>query len=156
MKLLNDQRAVSPVFGEVLLIAVVIIIGAIVAVFAYSLVAQSTRIITVNLVLEGATVGSSSIRIIHMGGDAIPAAFVANASAPAQQLDETVFRDLVVRLNGAVFAGTATLNTGAIAKPGFEAGDELVLQLSDPFKAGDRISILFVPRNQVLQWTVVV
>jgi hypothetical protein len=50
----------------------------------------------------------------------------------------------------------ATLNTGAIAKPGFEAGDELVLQLSDPLKAGDRINILFVPRNQVLQWTVVV
>jgi len=156
MKLLNDHCAVSPVLGEVLLIAVVIIIGAIVAVFAYSLIAQSTKIITVNLVIEGATLGSSTIRIIHMGGDTIPAAFAANASAPAQQLDETVFRDLVVRLNGAVFAGTATLNTGAIAKPGFEAGDELVLQLSDPFIAGDRISILFVPRNQVLQWTVVV
>jgi hypothetical protein len=156
MKLRNDQRAISPVLGEVLLIAVVIIIGVIVAVFAYSLIAQSTKISSARLMIDGATVGSSAIKIIHMGGDSIPGAFAVNASAPAQHLDESVFNDLEVRLNGAVFAGTATLNTGAIAKPGFEAGDELVLQLEEPLKAGDRISILFVPHNQVLHWTVVI
>ncbi len=156
MKLLNEQRAASPVLGEVLLIAVVIIIGAVVAAFAFSLFAQSTKITSARLMIDGAAVGSSSIRIIHMGGDTIPRAFAANASAPAQQLDEAVFNDLEVRLNGALFAGKATLNTGAITKPGFEAGDELVLQLGDPLKPGDRISILFVPGNQVLHWTVVV
>ena len=156
MKLLNDQRAASPVLGEVLLIAVVIIIAAVVAALAYSLIAQSTKITSVNLVIEGARVGSSSISIVHMGGDTIPGAFTANASAPTQQLDKSVFNDLEVRLNGALFKGNATLNTEAIAKPEFEAGDELVLQLEDPLKSGDRISILFVPSNQVLHWTVVV
>jgi FlaG/FlaF family flagellin (archaellin) len=156
MKLRNDQRAISPVLGEVLLIALVIIIGAIVAVFAYSLIAQSTRITSARLMIDGATVGSSAIRIIHMGGDSIPGAFAVNASAPAQQLDESGFHDLEVRLNGALFAGTATLNTGAIAKPGFEAGDELALQLEEPLESGDWISILYVPSNQVLLWTIVV
>jgi FlaG/FlaF family flagellin (archaellin) len=156
MKLLNDQRAISPVLGEVLLIALVIIIGAIVAVFAYSLLAQSTRITSARLMIEGASVGSSTITIVHMGGDIIPVAFAVNASAPAQHLDESVFNDLEVRLNGALFAGTVTLNTMAIAKPEFEAGDELVLQLEDPLKSGDRIGILYVPGNQVLLWTIVV
>jgi flagellin-like protein len=156
MKLLNDQRAISPVLAEVLLIAVVIIMAAILAAFAYSLLAQSTRITTAKLQVEGASVGSSTITIVHMGGDTIPGAFAVNASAPAQHLDESVFNNLEVRINGALFEGNATLNTAAIAKPGFEAGDELVLQLSDPLKSGDRISILFVPGNQVLHWTVVV
>jgi flagellin-like protein len=156
VKLLNDRRAVSPVISEVLLIAMVVIIAVILAAFAYGILEHATKVTLAKLQIEGASVGSSSIIIVHMGGDTIPGAFTANASAPAQQLDKSVFNDLEVRLNGALFEGNATLNTGAIAKPAFEAGDELVLQFEDPLKSGDRITILFVPSNQVLHWTVVV
>jgi FlaG/FlaF family flagellin (archaellin) len=156
MKLLHDQRAISPVLAEVLLIALVVIIAAILAAFAYGLLAQSTKITSMNLQIEGAKVESSSIIIIHMGGDTISNAFTANASAPTHHLNESVFNVLEVRINGAVFEGNATLNTEAIEKPEFKAGDELVLQLEDPLESGDRISVLFVPSNQVLLWTVVV
>lgn len=142
--------------GEVLLIAVVLLIGVVVAAFAYSILAQSTRISLAKFYVEGASVGSSSLTIVHMGGTSIPGAFAVNASAPAQHLDGTVYNALEVRLNGALFEGNATLNSGAIAKPEFEAGDELILQLDDTLESGDRISILFVPSNQVLHWSVVV
>jgi FlaG/FlaF family flagellin (archaellin) len=156
MKLLNDQRATSPVLGEILLIAVVIIIAVVVAAFAYGILEHATKVTTAKLQIEGASVGSSSITIVHMGGDTISNAFTVNASAPTHHLDESVFNALEIRLNGALFEGNATLNTEVIAKPEFEAGDELVLQLEDPLKSGDQISILFVPSNQVLHWTVVV
>ncbi len=157
MKLLNDQRAVSPLIAEILMIAVVIITAAMLAAYSYNLLEHATEISSVILQIEGARVGSSSITIVHMGGDTISSAFTVNASAPTHHLNnESVFNVLEVRLNGALFAGNATLNTEAIAKPEFEAGDELVLQLEDPLESGDRISILFVPSNQVLHWTVVV
>jgi flagellin-like protein len=156
MKLLNDQRAVSPLIAEILMIAVVIITAAMLAAYSYNLLEHATEISSVILQIEGARVGSSSITIVHMGGDTISNAFTANASAPTHHLDESVFNVLEVRLNGVLFEGNATLNAEAIAKPEFEAGDELVLQLEDPLESGDRISILFVPSNQVLHWTVVV
>ncbi len=59
-----------------------------------------------------------------------------------------------VRINGAIFAGNASLNTGAIAKPDLGPGDELKLQLEQPLQADDRISVVSVPSNQVI--TVVV
>jgi FlaG/FlaF family flagellin (archaellin) len=156
MKLLKDQRAVSPVLAEVFMIMVVIIAAAMLAAYSYNLLEHTSEISSVILQIEGARVGSSTITIVHMGGDTISNAFTVNASAPTYHLNESVFNVLEVLLNGALFDGNATLNTGAIAKPEFEAGDELVLQLEDPLESGDRISILFVPSNQVLHWTVVV
>ena len=47
-----------------------------------------------------------------------------------------------MRINGAIFAGNASMNTRAITKPDFTVGDELQLQLEQPLRAKDRISVV--------------
>jgi FlaG/FlaF family flagellin (archaellin) len=153
LKLLKDDHAVSPVIGEILMIIVVAIAAGFLTAYAYTLF-HTMDTGAINILVEGAQSGSSSVTIVHMGGDTLAKAFTVNAAAPVQYLDESSFNELEVRINGAIFAGTASLNTGAIAKPDFAAGDELVLQLEQPLQADDRISIVSVPSNQVI--TVVV
>jgi hypothetical protein len=156
MRMLKDRQAVSPAIAEVLMIVVVTIAAAIVAAYAYTILQHATVMSSVNLLIEGAKIGSSSITIVHMGGDNIPNAFAVSASAPTHYLNESYFNALEVRVNGELFDGWAFLNAGAISKPGFEVGDELLLQLGHPLEAGDSISVVFVPSNQVLRWAVAV
>jgi len=153
MKLLKDEHAVSPVIGEVLMIVVVAIIAGFLTAYLYTLF-HTLDTGAINVLVEGARVGSSSLLIVHMGGGTLAEAFTVNAAAPVHYLDELGFNELEVRINGAIFAGNASLNAGVIAKPGFEAGDELMLQLDQPLQADDRISVVSVPGNQVI--TVVV
>ena len=155
--MLKDTRAVSTVIGEILMIAVVIVIAALVAAFSYDILQSSLQVSSVNILVDGAKAGSSHVILVHMGGDAIPNAF-SPASEPEQFLNESVFDNLEVRINGEIYEGNASLSRGPISKSRFEVGDELELELEPDqrLSVGDSISVVFLPSDQVLRWTVVV
>ncbi|HUV02631.1 MAG TPA: type IV pilin [Desulfobacteria bacterium] len=155
--MLKDNRAVSTVLSEILMIAVAIIIAALVAAFSYDILYGSLQVSSVNILVDGAKAGSPLVAIVHMGGDAIPNAF-SPASEPEHFLNESVFDNLEVRINGALYEGNASLNRGPISKSNFEVGDELALELGPDrqLSVGDSISVVFLPSDQVLRWTVVV
>ena len=144
----KDDTAISPVIGEMLMIVVVFILAAILAVYAYSVLDSATEISTATILIEGAEAGSSSITIVHMGGDIVPHAFTPSHSC---FVNDSVFNVLEVRINGAVFEGFATLNSGAIAKSDFEVADELTLELGQPLSSGDHISVIYVPGGQIIR-----
>lgn len=155
--MLKDNRAVSSVIGEMLMIAVVIIVAALIAAFSYGILSSSLEVSSVNILFDGAKAGSSRVIIVHMGGDGIPDAF-SPASEPEHFLNESIFNNLEVRINGKIFEGNASLSRGPISKSDFEVGDELELELGSDrqLSVGDSISVVFLPSDQVLRWTVMV
>lgn len=148
---LKDNSAVSSVVGEVLMIAVVAIVSALVFAFAYSQVWSVTETPSIKISLEGAEPGSSEITLVHMGGKTIVDAF-APFSPPSHFLNSTTFKNMEVRINGSIYEGEASLNRGEIAKPDFEAGDELELRLGWNLTQGDKVSVVYVQNNQVIGW----
>ena len=149
MKLLEDNKAVSSVIGEVLMIAVVIVIAAGVVTFAYDLVWSSKEKLSVSILIEDAEAGASNITLAHVGGDEVRSAF-APSSPPSYFVNATIFENMEVRRNGAIYEGWASLNTDEVAKPDFEVGDELELGLGWKLSQGDRITVVYVPSGQVL------
>lgn len=147
---INDDRAVSPVIGEMLMIVVVVIIAALLIAFVYNLVWSATEAPSVNILLEGASIGSSNITIVHMGGDKIGNAFTPSYD---YKVNASTFDNIEVRINGTVYEGWASLNRGAISKLDFVAGDELELGLGPSWKlrSGDSITIVYTPTRDVLQ-----
>ncbi len=149
MKLLEDDKAVSSVIGEVLMIAVVIVIAAGVVTFAYDLVWSSKEKLSVSILIEDAEAGASNITLAHMGGDKVRDAF-APSSPPSYFVNATIFENMEVRLNGTIYEGWASLNSGVISKADFTGGDELELGLGWQLSQGDRITVVHVPGGQVL------
>jgi len=147
MKLLEDNKAVSSVIGEVLMIAVVIVIAAGVVTFAYDLVWSSKEKLSVSILIEDAEAGASNITLAHMGGDKVRDAF---APSYDYRVNATIFENMEVRINGAIYEGWASLNSGAISKADFAGGDELELGLGWQLSQGDRITVVHVPGGQVL------
>ena len=151
MKLLEDDKAVSPVIGEVLMIAVVIVIAAGVVTFAYDLVWSSKEKLSVSILIEDAEAGASNITLAHVGGDEVRGAF-APSSPPSYFVNATIFENMEVRINGAIYEGWASLNTGEVAKPDFEGGDELELGFGPRrLHYGDSITVVCTSTGDILQ-----
>ena len=144
-----DDKAVSPVIGELLMIVVVVVMAVLVIAFAYHLVWSATEVSPVKILIEDAKAGSSNVTLVHMGGDKI-----GNAFAPSYdyKVNATIFENMEVRLNGAIYDGWASLNAGEIAKPDFEVGDELELGLCpERLHPGDSITVVYTPTGDILQ-----
>lgn len=147
-RMLKDDKAISPAISEMLMVIVVVILAAILASYAYTILDTATELSTATIIIEGAEAGASSFTIVHMGGDTIPHAFTPSYSC---FVNESVFNVLEVKINGVVYEGSATLNSGAIAKSDFEVADELTLKLSQPLSSDDRISVIYVPSGQIIR-----
>ncbi len=142
--------------GEVLLIAIVVVVGAMVGTIAtvftsgvfWSTVSDNP---SVSIVIEDARPGASNITLVHLGKEKVENAF-APSSPPSYFVDAVIFEDIEVRINGLVYEGWASLNRGEIAKPGFEVGDEFELGLGSGWtlSPGDRIMVIYVPGGHVL------
>ncbi len=148
----REDKAVSPVIGEILMVVVAVVIAVMLIAFAYHIVWSVTEVPSIDLLIEGAEIGSSNITIIHMGGNKIGDAF---APSYTYNLNASIFKNLEVRINGAVYEGWASLNGGAISKSDFAGGDELELGLNRRLSLGDTISVVYVPGGQILAREVV-
>jgi len=146
-----DDKAVSSVIGELLMIVVVVVVAALVIAFAYDLVWSATEVSPVNIVIEDAKPGSSNVTIVHMGGNKI-----GNAFAPSYdyKVNASIFENMEVRINGAIYEGWASLNGGAISKSDFAGGDELELGLGSgsdwSLHSGDSITVVYTPTGEIL------
>ena len=88
---LMDKRAVSPVIGEILMVAIVVIIAAVIAVFIFGIIQTTKK--APNVQLE-ATAYTTNLTLKHTSGDPI-------------NLDECV-----VRANGDTLTITGSLTVG--------------------------------------------
>ncbi len=73
-KFLRDQRGVSPVIGVILMVAITVVMGAVVAGFVYGYLGTSTKAPTVVLSVIDDPTDSVSLLIKHSGGELVAAA----------------------------------------------------------------------------------
>jgi flagellin-like protein len=152
----KDEQAVSPVIAVIMLIAITVVIAAVVAAFAYGIIGGVKKAPSCALVVEGATAGQNTIRIIHHGGNKVLDAFdnqTSNENAPWGTMEvrregETVASDCTIALN------SVGINT--TAKVPFEAGDELSLAFTEELRSGESITVVYIPTQDVLQRITVV
>ena len=148
----SGNRAATPVIAIVLLIAIVVLLAAVVATFVTGLVKSTMDNPSVSILIEDAEAGASNITLVHLGRDRVSDAF-APTSPPSYFLNASVFENIEVRINGSIYEGWASLNSGEIAKPDFEVGNELELGLGGwKLSKGDRITVVYVPSDQVVGW----
>lgn len=149
----KDKRAVSPVIGVIMMIAITVVIAAVVAAFAYGIIGGVTKAPSAALHLEDAYGGSTNITMIHYGGDPIGNAFTFNAS----DLSYTAapWGDLELRRNGAAVTTDCwfAMNGTTVGTAKFKAGDELEIGFGSdkPLVSGDSLVVIYMPSGDILQ-----
>ena len=72
-KFLRDQRGVSPVIAVILMVALTVVMGAVVAGFSYGYLGTNTKAPSVTLTVLDGPSDNSSVLIKHSGGESIGA-----------------------------------------------------------------------------------
>ena len=72
-KFLRDGRGVSPVIGVILMVAVTVVMGAVVAGFSYGYLGTSTKAPSITITVLDGPSDNSSILIKQSGGESIGA-----------------------------------------------------------------------------------
>lgn len=72
-KFLRDQRGVSPVIGVILMVAITVVMGAVVAAFAYGYLGNTPKAPNVMLTVLDDPTDSASLIIKHNGGEIVSA-----------------------------------------------------------------------------------
>jgi hypothetical protein len=112
------------------------------------------------LVLEGSHSGSTSLKIIHHGGDTITDAFKGSGDIEGPGN----FNNIEIRRNGAVVSlASSTLNGvtdwdlgSTTFTMAFAPGDELALSFAaDDLDSGDSLVVLYKPTGDILMRTTV-
>ncbi|MDD5474597.1 MAG: type IV pilin N-terminal domain-containing protein [Candidatus Methanoperedens sp.] len=75
MKITNNDEAVSPVIGVILMVAITVILAAVIAAFVFGM-GTPTKTPTVNMQLVRAQVGTGQITLTHSGGETVTLADV--------------------------------------------------------------------------------
>ncbi|MCW3138081.1 MAG: type IV pilin N-terminal domain-containing protein [Methanophagales archaeon] len=152
----GDVRAISPILGEIMMVAVLLVIATILVMIVYNNVWSTPQVATINIMITGAKVGSSNLTIVHLGGEKVANAFApASSGTCAYYINDTIFRDIEVKINGDIFEGWASLNGNRIMKSDFSTGDELRLGLKQELVQGDCISVIYVPQGEILTGTMI-
>jgi len=154
-RLRDDNRGMSPTIGVILMIVVTVLIAAVVAATAYSLIEGVKKAPNAALVIDTSRSGSDvNIEIYHVRGNSIGGAF--NASAQSELGDK--WANLEVRLNGATVsnATASSLSMNGIEESGdwvvssFGPGDQINIVFSS-LKSGDSITVVHVLSESILQ-----
>jgi flagellin-like protein len=140
----NEEKAVSPVVGVIMMIAITVVIAAVVAAFSYGIIGGVKKAPNCALVVEDAVVGSTQIKVIHHGGDSIVNAFNGSGTA------NNAWKNLNVKING-VDQQWGNI-TGAIGDDdtNFESGEQIAITCV-ALASGDTISMVFTPTGDILQ-----
>ena len=79
----------------------------------------------------------------------------ASSGTCAYYINDTIFRDIHVKIKGDIFEVWASLNGSRIMKSDFSTGDELRLGLKQELVQGDCISVIYVPQGKILARVVI-
>ncbi len=122
VKFLKDRRGVSPVIGVILMVAITVVLGAVVAAFAYGYVGQTEKAPNVVLSAMDDPADSASLLIRHSGGETIPsgdwkASVSANQSSAttfstSSPLSDNLSVGKVITVTNVTTAGTANITAG--------------------------------------------
>jgi flagellin-like protein len=140
---MRDERAVSPVIGVILMIAITVVIAAVVASFAYGIIGGVAKAPNSALVFEDVDVGKTNITLVHHGGDTITDAF-KDMPAPGN------WSDMVVKLNGATVTWANNVTEGGNDDPNFGSGEQLTIKVT-ALVSGDTVTVVYNPTGDVLQ-----
>ncbi len=141
----KDERAVSPVIGVILMIAITVVIAAVVAAFAYGIIGGVTKSPNSALVVEDAAVSKTDITIIHHGGDPIVDAFKNETGN-----NNKTWSNLVVKHNGADINYSANVTFGGDDDFIFESGEQMEITVT-ALESGDSIAVVYTPSGDILQ-----
>jgi FlaG/FlaF family flagellin (archaellin) len=152
-----------PVIGVIMMIAIVVIIAAVVAAFAYGIIGGVNKAPSAALVVEGVKAGNGvEMKVFHHGGDTITGAF--KAGGPGSTIGG-MWSNIEIRVNGATVNNTASgvghakasnmgLNDVAYLTGGwdtnFNSGDMLNVTI-DTLATEDTIILLHTPSDSILQ-----
>jgi len=130
----KDEKAVSPVIGVILMVAITVILAAVIASFVFGLGGEVKKAPTASLTvtdatdkLESGTYSEAVLYIDHVGGDDVKLSEVTilvKDAVTGDVLGKWVAQDLT----------TATAGTGGILVAQIDGGDAI-------FSAGERITI---------------
>lgn len=137
----KDERAVSPVIGVILMIAITVVIAAVVAAFAYGIIGSVARAPNAALVFENTDLNKTNITLVHHGGDTITNAFTDSGDN---------WGDMVVKLNGVDVTWATNVTIGGDTDPNFESGEQLRIKVRE-LQSGDTISVVYRPTGDILQ-----
>jgi flagellin-like protein len=141
--LMKDERAVSPVIGVILMIAITVVIAAVVASFAYGIIGGVAKAPNAALVFEDADAGKYVVTLVHHGGDTITDAF---SGTPASD-----WGDMIVKHNGATIDWGTNVTVGGNNDDNFGSGEQLAINVSTKLVSGDTLSVVYGPTGDVLQ-----
>ena len=136
----KDERAVSPVIGVILMIAITVVIAAVVASFAYGIIGGVAKAPNSALVIEDAAKDKTSITVIHHGGDTITDAFDTTGDK---------WNNLVVKQNGTNLNYSLDIVTEP-SNDNFDSGEELKINVTK-LESGDTITVVYIPSGDILQ-----
>ncbi len=109
-QLFTDDRAVSPVIGVILMVAITVILAAVIGTFVLGLgdsLQQQSPSASFGFDYEDNTTGNASVTIVHQGGDSIDAAQLSVSVDGTDVSDPGSDFDYNPEWTGTVSAGTS-------------------------------------------------
>ena len=146
----KDERAVSPVIGVILMIAITVVIAAVVASFAYGIIGGVAKAPNSALVVEDARVGNTDVIVIHHGGDTIVNAFTGTSTPSG-------WKNLMVKHNGVDVTWSDTnVTLGGDTNNNFASGEQLDINLTSltggtGLESGDTITVVYTVTGDLMQ-----
>lgn len=157
----EDESAVSPVIGVIMLIAITVVIAAVVAAFAYGIIGGVSSAPSAAIVIENARAGEYDFTVVHHGGDTVTEAFTL-VGTPS---NVSAWDNIEVKVNG---VSVDLINTtpvyhvtlGGNTDLSFSAGEQLDVtymiddggaDIATALATGDTITIVYTPTEDVLQ-----
>jgi len=138
-ELLNDDEAVSPVIGVILMVAITVILAAVIATFVLGLGDQiSSTAPQASFSFEyeqGASPGSGDLTVTHNGGATIEAGelFVRGATGASGSWSSS-------SVSSSTYAPTSDINAGDSVTVGVDSGDTVRITY-EPSGGGDSATL---------------
>ncbi|MDP3103258.1 MAG: type IV pilin N-terminal domain-containing protein [Candidatus Methanoperedens sp.] len=124
---MKDERAVSPVIGTILMVAVTVILAAVIAAFGFGFGASEPKGPTTSIVISSIpeTIDVPDMKIVHKAGDRLKAtdwkiSIVPAGQSPVYQSSSTDFQvgDMIVTTNLTNGNGTYTVTNSSVYSDG--------------------------------------
>jgi len=102
----SDQRGVSPIIGVILMVAITVVMGAVIAGFAYGYLGTTSKAPNVGLSVIDDPTDQASLLVKHNGGESV--------SADAWKCSVTVGKESSASFTSQTETGNVTISTGTV------------------------------------------
>ena len=147
----KDEKAVSPVIGVILMVAITVILAAVIASFVFGIGSKAPKT-SLQVSLQASAINDSAIAISHQGGDSIPWQYVeVIVTSPSGKYWSANLTASATAGTGSTLAVHA-VNTGN--PNNFDPGDQIIVSpITGSFgSSGDivTVKVVYTKTGQVL------